>query len=182
MIGACVQLRRCPCRGGTYPVLLRPEKYSRTRPRSSCVPRQSLRRRAKPALGREEDGDLDKDFLRRDACRNCGPYRHRRVSQGTSRRGQEPARTSETGRDRLPEDLAPGEGGIITRGLHKVAIYRADDGRIVEHSASCTHLGCVVHWNSFEKCWDCPCHGSQFAPDGAVLNGPALQPLKEAER
>lgn len=80
------------------------------------------------------------------------------------------------------EELEPGEGGIITRGLHKVAIYRAEDGKIVEHSASCTHLGCVVHWNSFEKCWDCPCHGSQFAPNGLVLNGPALQPLKEAER
>ena len=39
------------------------------------------------------------------------------------------------------------------------------------------NLGCHVHWNSTEQCWDCPCHGSQFAPDGAVLNGPATEPL-----
>jgi Rieske Fe-S protein len=38
-----------------------------------------------------------------------------------------------------------------------------------------------VHWNGFEKCWDCPCHGSQFAPDGQVLNGPAVKPLAAVE-
>jgi Rieske Fe-S protein len=40
--------------------------------------------------------------------------------------------------------------------------------------AACQH--------STEQCWDCPCHGSQFAPDGAVLNGPALSPLGDAAR
>jgi glycine/D-amino acid oxidase-like deaminating enzyme/nitrite reductase/ring-hydroxylating ferredoxin subunit len=80
------------------------------------------------------------------------------------------------------DDLAPGEGGIIRRGMHKVAAWRGEDGVIVERSATCTHLGCIVHWNGFEKCWDCPCHGSQFAPDGAVLNGPAVKPLAPAEK
>jgi glycine/D-amino acid oxidase-like deaminating enzyme/nitrite reductase/ring-hydroxylating ferredoxin subunit len=80
------------------------------------------------------------------------------------------------------DELAPGEGGILRRGLHKVAVYRGDDGQLVERSAACTHLGCIVHWNGFEKCWDCPCHGSQFAPDGAVLNGPAVKPLAPADR
>lgn len=36
-----------------------------------------------------------------------------------------------------------------------------------------------MHWNSFERCWDCPCHGSQFAPDGTALNGPAFAPFAE---
>lgn len=75
--------------------------------------------------------------------------------------------------------LKPGEGAILRRGLHKIAAYRSKDGTLIEHSAACTHVGCVVHWNGFEHCWDCPCHGSQFAPDGTVLNGPALQPLSE---
>ena len=75
------------------------------------------------------------------------------------------------------EELAPGEGGIMRSGLSKIAVYRAADGQIIRRSAVCTHVGCIVHWNSFEKCWDCPCHGSQFAPDGEVLNGPAVSPL-----
>jgi glycine/D-amino acid oxidase-like deaminating enzyme/nitrite reductase/ring-hydroxylating ferredoxin subunit len=75
------------------------------------------------------------------------------------------------------DQIAPGEGAIVRRGLAKHAVYRAEDGSVVERSAVCTHVGCIVHWNSFEKCWDCPCHGSQFQPDGTVLNGPAVSPL-----
>jgi glycine/D-amino acid oxidase-like deaminating enzyme/nitrite reductase/ring-hydroxylating ferredoxin subunit len=75
------------------------------------------------------------------------------------------------------DEIKPGEGAIIRRGLAKHAVYRADDGSLTELSAACTHLGCIVHWNSFEKCWDCPCHGSQFSADGSVLNGPAIRSL-----
>ena len=79
------------------------------------------------------------------------------------------------------DDLKPGEGAIVRRGLSKIAAYRDSDGALIERSALCTHLGCVVHWNGFERCWDCPCHGSQFATDGQVLNGPAVKPLAEVE-
>ncbi|WP_324748896.1 FAD-dependent oxidoreductase [Sphingomonas sp. LY54] len=79
------------------------------------------------------------------------------------------------------DDLAPGEGAVIREGLSKIATYKAEDGTVVRRSAACTHMGCLVHWNGFEKCWDCPCHGSQFAPDGQVLNGPAVKPLAAAE-
>jgi glycine/D-amino acid oxidase-like deaminating enzyme/nitrite reductase/ring-hydroxylating ferredoxin subunit len=75
------------------------------------------------------------------------------------------------------DELARGDGAVMREGVSRIAVYKGDDGRIVRHSASCTHMGCIVHWNSFEKCWDCPCHGSQFAPDGQVLNGPAVKPL-----
>ena len=80
-----------------------------------------------------------------------------------------------------PDDLEPGQGALMRSGVKKLAVYKADDGSITTRSAACTHLGCLVHWNGFEKCWDCPCHGSQFAPDGQVLNGPAVSPLAEAE-
>lgn len=73
--------------------------------------------------------------------------------------------------------LLPGQGAIVRKGLKKVAAYRDEEGRLHLRSAACTHLGCHVHWNSFEHCWDCPCHGSQFAPDGTALNGPAFAPL-----
>lgn len=80
------------------------------------------------------------------------------------------------------DELEPGQGAIVREGLRKIAAYRAPDGTLFERSAICTHLGCHLAWNSFEQCWDCPCHGSQFAPDGAVLNGPAISPLAAVER
>ena len=75
--------------------------------------------------------------------------------------------------------LKPGHGAIVRKGLSKVAAYRDDNGKLFLRSAACTHLGCHLHWNSFERCWDCPCHGSHFAPDGTALNGPAFKPLAE---
>jgi Rieske Fe-S protein len=77
------------------------------------------------------------------------------------------------------DELKPGEGAIVRKGLSKVAAYRDERGQLLLRSAACSHLGCHVHWNSFEQCWDCPCHGSQFAPDGTALNGPAFKPLAE---
>jgi glycine/D-amino acid oxidase-like deaminating enzyme/nitrite reductase/ring-hydroxylating ferredoxin subunit len=77
------------------------------------------------------------------------------------------------------DDLKPGQGALVREGMKKVAAYRDDSGTIHKRSASCTHLGCLVHWNPFERCWDCPCHGSQFGPGGEVLNGPATHPLEK---
>jgi Rieske Fe-S protein len=61
--------------------------------------------------------------------------------------------------------------------LKKYAVYRDEAGTLHRVSAVCTHLGCIVHWNSLEGSWDCPCHGSRFGIDGAVLNGPAVSRL-----
>jgi glycine/D-amino acid oxidase-like deaminating enzyme/nitrite reductase/ring-hydroxylating ferredoxin subunit len=71
------------------------------------------------------------------------------------------------------EEIARGGGAVVRRGLRKVAVYRDDAGRLHECSATCPHLGCVVHWNAGEKTWDCPCHGSRFDAYGHVINGPA---------
>jgi glycine/D-amino acid oxidase-like deaminating enzyme/nitrite reductase/ring-hydroxylating ferredoxin subunit len=87
-----------------------------------------------------------------------------------------------TGGERASADeLKPGEGAIIRQGMSKLAAFRDDHGELHVHSAICTHMGCLLKWNSFEQCWDCPCHGSQFAPDGQVLNGPAVAPLSPAD-
>jgi glycine/D-amino acid oxidase-like deaminating enzyme/nitrite reductase/ring-hydroxylating ferredoxin subunit len=75
-------------------------------------------------------------------------------------------------------DLEPGEGDIVSLEGEKVAAYRDEDGELVAVSTRCTHLGCQVNWNRAEKSWDCPCHGSRFAPDGAVLQGPAVHRLE----
>jgi glycine/D-amino acid oxidase-like deaminating enzyme/nitrite reductase/ring-hydroxylating ferredoxin subunit len=78
-----------------------------------------------------------------------------------------------------PEKIKPGMGAIIRRGVSKIAVYRDDAGKLHELSAVCPHLGCIVSWNSTERSWDCPCHGSRFEPDGKVLNGPAIGPLEK---
>jgi glycine/D-amino acid oxidase-like deaminating enzyme/nitrite reductase/ring-hydroxylating ferredoxin subunit len=78
-------------------------------------------------------------------------------------------------------DIALGSGAIVRDGLGLRAVYRGNDGRYLELSAACTHLGCVVQWNDVESSWDCPCHGSRFAPDGVVLNGPAAKPLERQD-
>jgi len=80
-----------------------------------------------------------------------------------------------------PDEIKPGEGGLLRDGGKILAAYRDPSGGLHVQSATCTHMGCVVHWNSFEQSWDCPCHGSQFSPDGDVLQGPAFRPLGDAE-
>ena len=75
--------------------------------------------------------------------------------------------------------LNPGEGKIIEKDGHKLAVSKNNMGELKSHSAYCTHLACVVHWNNAEKTWDCPCHGSRFDQDGMVLEGPAIHPLSE---
>lgn len=77
-----------------------------------------------------------------------------------------------------PEELVPGQGAIIRRGLTKAAVFCDPDGELIEMSAMCPHLGCVVSWNGTEQTWDCPCHGSRFTAKGKVINGPANADLE----
>ncbi|HEX6961982.1 MAG TPA: FAD-dependent oxidoreductase [Lacipirellula sp.] len=79
------------------------------------------------------------------------------------------------------DEIAPGCGAILRRGMTKVAASRDENGNITELSAVCPHLQCIVQWNNAEKTWDCPCHGSRFHADGQVVNGPANVNLAPVE-
>jgi nitrite reductase/ring-hydroxylating ferredoxin subunit len=80
------------------------------------------------------------------------------------------------------DDIAPGQGAIVRRGLKQIAAYRDEKGKLHEYSAICPHLGCVLAWNATEESFDCPCHGSRFDRlDGRALNGPAGGPLHPAD-
>jgi glycine/D-amino acid oxidase-like deaminating enzyme/nitrite reductase/ring-hydroxylating ferredoxin subunit len=79
------------------------------------------------------------------------------------------------------QKIAPGEGAVIKEGLKPVAVYRDESGHVSACSAVCVHLGCIVQWNSEEKTFDCPCHGSRFTYDGKVINGPANKDLEPVE-
>lgn len=78
----------------------------------------------------------------------------------------------------LELDLEKEEGKVVIINGDKYGAYKGKDGKVFVVDITCTHLGCELRFNSFEKSWDCPCHGSRFNYDGTVLNGPALKPLK----
>ncbi|MDJ0797417.1 MAG: Rieske 2Fe-2S domain-containing protein [Calothrix sp. MO_167.B12] len=46
---------------------------------------------------------------------------------------------------------------------------------------TCTHLGCIVDWEKKENIFLCPCHDSEFAPDGKYRSGPAPESLAKYE-
>jgi Rieske Fe-S protein len=74
--------------------------------------------------------------------------------------------------------LERGEGRVVRAGLGQAAVYKDEQGRVHSLSARCTHLGCIVNWNTADKTWDCPCHGSRFSHTGEVVKGPAVKPLE----
>ncbi len=80
--------------------------------------------------------------------------------------------------DDLPaEQLARGEGRVLDVDGDKVAVYKDPAGELHGVSPVCTHARCLVQWNAADTAWDCPCHGSRFAPTGEVLRGPAKKNL-----
>lgn len=77
------------------------------------------------------------------------------------------------------EDLQPGEGGIMSSGFKKIAVYCDEENHLHTCTAVCPHLGAILQWNADEKTFDCPMHGSRFTTDGKVINGPATSDLKK---
>lgn len=80
-----------------------------------------------------------------------------------------------------PNELQPGEAAILNVEGRQIACYRDEHDSLHAVSPVCTHMACKVTWNAGEQSWDCPCHGSRFAPDGTVLHGPASKPLPKRD-
>ena len=78
------------------------------------------------------------------------------------------------------EDLRRCEGQVTKIEGKKRAVYLDEHGKRTVLSPICPHMGCLVAWNSAEKTWDCPCHGSRFTATGEVISGPAESNLKSA--
>lgn len=68
-------------------------------------------------------------------------------------------------------------GGSVIK--DNIIIARTSAGALVALSAICTHQGSTIGFESASNRFHCPNHGSNFATDGSVLNGPALTALKK---
>lgn len=80
--------------------------------------------------------------------------------------------------DKELKDIKAGEGAAISIKGKRAGAYKTEEGQLFIIDTTCTHMGCEVNWNSGDKTWDCPCHGSRFTYTGEVLEGPAERPLK----
>lgn len=79
------------------------------------------------------------------------------------------------------EEIKLGGGKIITIGDRKLGVSVKDDQSVHMINPICTHMKCVVHWNSASNTWDCGCHGSRFDADGQVVSGPATKGLEKVD-
>lgn len=74
-------------------------------------------------------------------------------------------------------EISPGQGAVVVIDGEDVAVYKAEDGSVIELSPVCPHQQCTVEWDEAERVWACPCHASLFEPDGTVISGPATENL-----
>jgi len=74
-------------------------------------------------------------------------------------------------------DLPNGEGKVVELYGKRAGAYRNDEGILYIVNTTCTHMGCELNWNSAERTWDCPCHGSRFSHEGKIIEGPAVNEL-----
>ncbi len=72
-------------------------------------------------------------------------------------------------------DFPPGSTTYVSEAR---AWLRHQDGALTALDAVCTHLGCLVQRPETVPGFQCPCHGSQFGPDGELKYGPAERPLR----
>jgi glycine/D-amino acid oxidase-like deaminating enzyme/nitrite reductase/ring-hydroxylating ferredoxin subunit len=75
--------------------------------------------------------------------------------------------------------LEAGAGEVIEMDDQHVAVFRESEGTLHAVDPLCRHLGCTLDFNPAEKSWDCPCHGSRYAPDGTVLEAPTTEDLSQ---
>jgi glycine/D-amino acid oxidase-like deaminating enzyme len=71
-------------------------------------------------------------------------------------------------------------GGLVSGPPWHLEARSAVDGETQTVSPVCPHLGGIVNWNDADQAWECPLHGSRFAPDGTRLEGPATRDLSRS--
>ncbi|MFC4557319.1 FAD-dependent oxidoreductase [Virgibacillus kekensis] len=78
-------------------------------------------------------------------------------------------------------DLEPDHATITRVKGKRTGVYKDKDGKLHALDTTCTHMGCEVNWNSGDRTWDCPCHGSRFSYTGEIVEGPAKRSLDKVD-
>lgn len=78
-------------------------------------------------------------------------------------------------------DLARGDGKVVNYEGKKVGVYKDEVGKLYAVNPACPHIACAVSWNTAEKTWDCPCHGSRFSYTGTMVTGPSRKDLQQID-
>lgn len=76
-------------------------------------------------------------------------------------------------------NIVGGSVGLRVDGVDEELIaVRVSEGEVVVLTRVCGHMGCKVRFSGAAQELECPCHGSRFALDGALLEGPSRTPLR----
>ncbi|NTU45086.1 MAG: Rieske 2Fe-2S domain-containing protein [Chlorobiaceae bacterium] len=73
-------------------------------------------------------------------------------------------------------DVPVNSGKIYQFNKDKVLVVN-NNGNLTATSAVCTHLGCLVHWDTAASNISCPCHGAKYKETGEIISGPQPKPL-----
>ncbi|MFC3038878.1 FAD-dependent oxidoreductase [Virgibacillus xinjiangensis] len=84
-------------------------------------------------------------------------------------------------RERKIDELLADDAAVIRINGQRAGAYKDKEENLHVVDTTCTHMGCEVEWNSGDRTWDCPCHGSRFSYTGDVIEGPAQKPLKKID-
>jgi Rieske Fe-S protein len=79
------------------------------------------------------------------------------------------------------QEMANNEARVVNYEGQTLALYKDENGKIHSVDPACTHIYCTVSWNTAEKVWECPCHGSRFSPSGEMLTAPARKDLEKID-
>lgn len=77
----------------------------------------------------------------------------------------------------FPKLATIGGGVVVDAGGKIIVVVRTADTMATALSGECTHEGCALQYKGGSVPLDCPCHGSTFTLDGAVVAGPARTAL-----
>lgn len=80
------------------------------------------------------------------------------------------------------KSIPVGYGKVVRYRGKKRAVYRDSDGKLHAIGSMCPHMHGELKWNKNSKCWECPCHGSQFDIHGNVISSPASKNCKSIEK